>query len=170
MASSPSAGLSILSLLPHSLQQGLLSVPSTLGHPCAPASPPQTPGAVSCIPHQDHPLPCTAALRIHQHPPLSQGQAAGTIQAWKAQNTQSVPQQQALPHTPSTRGTKLPHLPWLPAALGGIPAVIPGWPCSIRMGCRCSAARCMPEDAALPRLLHVPLSRMGSHPDPGRTC
>lgn len=61
-------------------------------------------------------------------------------------------------------GPKLPHVPWLPAAVGGIPAAIPGWPCSVCTGWGRSAVQCMPEDAA-----RTP-PQDGSHPDPGRTC
>lgn len=159
MASSPSARFSILSLLPHSLQQGLLSVPSTLGHaPLCPCQPTPDPRSSVLYPPPGPPVP---SYRSPQDAP--------TLSALPRIGSRNRLGLESLEHPNCITAAGIPphpqhqghHGPRLPAALGGIPAAVPGWPCSIRMGCGRSAAQCMPEDAALPGLLHVPLSRIG---------
>lgn len=168
MASSPSTRFSILSLLPHSLQQGLLSVPSTLGHaPLCPCQPTPDPRSSVLYPPPGPPVP---SYRSPQDAP--------TLSALPRIGSRNRLGLESLEHPNCITAAGIPphpqhqghHGPRLPAALGGIPAAVPGWPCSTRMGVRTlrsavHAGGCCTARAAA----RTPLQD-GSHPDPGRTC
>lgn len=142
-------------------------------HPEAPLCPCQPTPDPRCSVLYPPPGPPTPSYCILQDSP--------TLSAFPRMSSRNRPGLETLEHLICTtaagipphpqyqghHGPELPHLPWLPAAMWGIPAAIPGGPCSIRMGWGCSAVQCMPEDAALAGLLHVPLLRMGVTQTPG---
>lgn len=178
----------------------LLSISFTLGDPCAPPSPTQTPAHshVQRISHQDQPILCYSIpwdaqtlsplikMERGRAPPMSAGQESlGHLHhvAW--------PQHSASAYTPSTMGAqrhhspKLAHLPWAHSAanLGRTPCgaglcAIPGGPCSIRtrVGTLCSTAA---DEGCCTGLRYSRKGGMGPppqdgsirlHPEPRGTC